>query len=181
MATVVSDMSMSLDGFIAGPDDRVDEVFAWYSKPQPEPSEPTGGERTPAGVIVYGRRSFELANGWGGNHPMGVPVIVVTHEVPEGWPREGSTISFVTDGLESAIEKAKEIAGDKLVAVGSPDIAQQCLNAGLLDAIRVSLTSVLLGDGIPYFDKLADTPVELEGPTVTAGNGVVHLYYEVRR
>jgi dihydrofolate reductase len=129
MSTVVADMSMSLDGFVADPSDDVGRVFSWYSKPQPQrsTSEPNGPG---LGLIVYGRRTFEVARGWGGNHPLGVAVIVVTHSVPDGWPREDSTVSFVTAGIESAIEQAKASAGDKVVAIGSPSITQQCLNLG---------------------------------------------------
>jgi dihydrofolate reductase len=174
---------MSLDGFVADSSDRVERVFAWYSKPQPtsQTSEASASEPDAAsvGVIVYGRRTFEIADGWGGNHPMGGPVIVVTHSVPDGWPREGSTVSFVTDGIESAIEQAKAVAGDKVVAVGSPSIAQQCLNLGLLDKIQVKLVPLLLGGGIRYFDNLTSAPIELEGPTVIEGNGVTHLHYRV--
>jgi dihydrofolate reductase len=110
-----------------------------------------------------------------------VPVLVVTHDIPEGWPREGSTVSFVTDGVEAAVEQAQTIAGDKVVAIGSPSITQQCLNLGLLDRIQVKLVAVLLGDGIRFLDNLTVAPLELEGPTVTEGNGVTHLHYRVRK
>jgi dihydrofolate reductase len=171
-------MSMSLDGFVADPSDDVSKVFAWYSKPQPDRStpEPTGPG---LGLIVYGRRTFDVAKGWGGNHPMGVPVIVVTHTVPGGWPREDSTVSFATEGVESAIEQAKALAGDRVVAIGSPSIAQQCLNLGLLDRVQVSLVPVFLGEGIRFFEDLTSAPIELGGPTVSEGNGVTHLHYNV--
>jgi dihydrofolate reductase len=108
-----------------------------------------------------------------------VPVFVITHTVPEGWPHEEAPFTFVTDGIESAVAQAKAAAGDKIVAVASPSIAQQCLDAGLLDEISVSLVPVLLGDGIRFFDNLSDTPVELEGPRVIDGTGVTHLLYSV--
>ncbi len=179
MGALVADMSVSLDGFVADPSDGVGHVFAWYSKPQPHPGAQQPGAAG-LGVIVYGRRTFEVADGWGGNHPTGVPVIVVTHTVPDGWPREDSTVSFVTDGIESAIEQAQAIAGDKTVALGSPSIIQQCLNLGLLDRIQVKLVPVLLGDGIRLFENLTTGPTELDGPTVVEGNGVTHLTYRVR-
>ena len=180
-ATVVADMSMSLDGFVADPDDRVDRVFAWYGKPQPPRQSAGEAERDASdlGVIVYGRRTFEVAKGWGGNHPMGVPVIVVTHTIPDGWPRPDSTVSFATDGIESAIEQARAIAQGKVVALGSPSITQQCLDLGLLDRIQVSLVPLLLGEGIRFFENLASAPIELQGPTVSEGNGVTHLCYRV--
>ena len=96
MATVVADMSVSLDGFVADQAGGVDRAFAWYGKPQPaaQPVEPTG-EAAAFGlrVIVAGRRTFEQADGWGGQHPTGAPVIVVTHSVPDGWPREDAAVS----------------------------------------------------------------------------------------
>jgi dihydrofolate reductase len=93
------------------------------------------------------------------------PVVVVTHSVPEGWPREDAPFTFVTDGIESAIEQAKAIAGDKAVGVNGGMIARQCLDAGLLDEIRVDLVPVLLGGGTPFFEQLETAPVELEGRT----------------
>ena len=179
MGKVIADMSMSLDGFVAGPDDQPGPVFGWYEKEQP--AWPGGApEGTGVGVIVYGRRTFEVANGWGGNHPIGVPVIVVTHELPGGWPREGSTIEFESGGVEPAIARAQEIAGEKIVAVGSPTITQQCLDLGLLDSIQVKLVPVLLGEGIRFFENLKTAPIELSDPRVTEGNGVTHLHYDVR-
>lgn len=132
------------------------------------------------GALISGRRNFDGASGWGGAHPMGVPVFVVTHTVPEGWEQDGEGITFVTDGVASAIAKAKAAAGDKVVGVATPSITQQCLDAGLLDAIHVSLIPVLLGAGVPFFANLASAPVELEGPEVIEGTGVTHLTYRVR-
>jgi dihydrofolate reductase len=177
-------MSVSLDGFVADRDDGVQEVFAWYGKPQPEqsPREPSGeADAMGLGVIVYGRRTFELAHGWDGHHPTGAPVLVLTHSVPQGWPREGSTVSFDTTGIESAMAMAGKIAGDKVIALGSPSIIQQCLAQGLVDRIQVKLVPVLLGDGIRMFGSLATAPVELGNPEVFEGNGVTHLYYELGR
>jgi dihydrofolate reductase len=107
-----------------------------------------------------------------------VPVIDVSRSVPAGWPREESTVSFATDGIESAMEQAKAVAGDNVIALGSPSIAQQCLNPGLVDRIYVKLVPLLLGEGTRLV--LRGAPVELEGPSVTEGNGVTHLHYRVR-
>ncbi|MGO9752294.1 MAG: dihydrofolate reductase family protein [Solirubrobacteraceae bacterium] len=182
MSTVVADMSVSLDGFVADPAGGVERVFAWYAKPQPaaQLAEPSG-EAAAIGlrVIVYGRRTFEQANGWDGQHPTGAPVIVVTHELPDGWPREGSTVSFVTDGIEHAINKAAAIAADGVIALGSPSIIQQCLNLGVVDRIQVKLVPVLLGAGIRLFADLAADPIDLENPEIVEGNGVTHLHYAV--
>lgn len=182
MSTVVADMSVSLDGFVADPAGGVDRVFAWYAKAQPpaQPVDPSGEAATfGLRVIVYGRRTFDQAKGWDGRHPTGAPVIVVTHEVPDGWPREGSAVSFVTDGIESAMKEAEAVAGDGVIALGSPSIIQQCLNLGMVDRIQVKVVAVLLGAGIRLFGDLAGGPVELENPTVVEGNGVTHLHYAV--
>ncbi len=196
MATVVADMSMSLDGFIADRNDQVGPLFDWYEAgPVVTPSanerwtfktDEAGAEQLREGLrtigaLVCGRRLFDLTKSWGGRHPMGCPVVVVTHTVPDGWPREGAPFTFVTDGVESAVAQAKAIAGDKIVAVATPTITQQCLNLGLLDAIRVHLVPVLLGGGIPFFDHLRDTPVMLDDPEVTTGMRATHLSYRVRR
>lgn len=178
MAEIVADMSMSLDGFVADAHDSVEHVFAWYGKPQPEGSsaEP---DAAGLGVIVYGRRTFDLAQGWQGHHPTGAPVIVVTQSVPDGWPRAGSTVSFATAGIEDGLEKARSIAGDGVIALGSPKIIQQCLNLGVVDRIQVKLVPVLLGQGTRLFENLSQGPVKLENPTVLEGNSVTHLYYRV--
>jgi dihydrofolate reductase len=184
MAHVVADMSVSLDGFVADRRDGVEDVFAWYGKPQPEqsPREPAGeADAMGVGVIVYGRRTFDLAHGWDGRHPTGAPVIVVTHSVPEGWPRENSAVSFDTAGIESAMVTAGKIAGDNVIALGSPSIIQQCLALGLVDRVQVKLVPVLLGDGIRMFGPLATAPVEFGNPAICQGNGVTHLYYDVIR
>jgi dihydrofolate reductase len=194
MATVIADMSMSLDGFVADRDDRTDQVFGWFfggdvavatANPHVtfQVSEASARELREGlesvGALISGRRTFDLAGGWGGAHPMGVPVVVMTHDAPAGY--EDAPFHFVSDGIESAVAKAKELAGDKIVGVASPDITRQCLDAGLLDGIRVSLVPVLLGSGVSWFANLADAPVQLDGPTVTEGDGVTHLSYRVRR
>ena len=196
MAKVVALMSMSLDGYVADANDGVDEVFDWYfsgdieipiSSPTMEmtfrvsqPSaEHLNGLIAELGAMLTGRRTFEVADGWGGQHAWG-PAFVVTHDVPAGWPRPGSTVEFVTDGIESAVARAKAAAGSKSVGVHGADTIQQCLNAGLLDEIQVDLAAVLLGDGVRLFDHLADTPVVLGDPKVVDGVGVTHLRYPVQ-
>jgi dihydrofolate reductase len=111
-----------------------------------------------------------------------VPLFVVTHEVPDGWPRPNppTPVTFVTDGVARAVDQAKALAGDDgWVGVGGPNVIAQCLRAGLLDEVRINLVPVLLGDGIRYFDGLG--PVALDGPTVIEGDRVTHLIYRVQR
>jgi dihydrofolate reductase len=131
------------------------------------------------GAMLTGRRTFDKAEGWGGNHAWG-PAFVLTHQIPEGWPRPGTTVHFVTDGIESAVRQAKAEAAGKAVGVHGAETIQQCLNAGLLDEIHVDVAAVLLGSGIRLFDHLAGAPLVLGNPKVTAGVGVTHLRYSVR-
>lgn len=97
----------------------------------------------------------------------------------DGWSRPESTVAFNTEGIESAIGQAREIAGGKDIALGSPQIIQQCVDRGLVNRVQVSLVPLLLGSGIRMFENLASAPIELEGPAVHEGNGVTHLAYQV--
>jgi len=195
MSKLIAVMSMSLDGYVADADDDVNEVFDWYfssgdvkvsaggaddftfsmSGPSAEHIRALFGE---LGAVLTGRRTFEKAGGWGGNHSWG-PAFVLTHAVPEGWPRPGSTVHFVTDGLESAVRQAKAAAGDRAVGVHGADTIQRLLNAGLLDELSIDVASILLGSGVRLFDHLSETPIRLGTPTVVAGVGVTHLRYPV--
>jgi dihydrofolate reductase len=198
MTKVIAIMSMSLDGFVADVDDGVAEVFDWYftsgdaeidtggSAPMTfrvsEPSaEHLRGLTAELGAVLTGRRTFDVAQGWGGNHAWG-PAFVLTHDVPDGWPRPGSTVHFVNDGIESAVDDAKAAAGaGRSVGVHGADTIQQCLAAGLVDELHIDVAAVLLGSGVRLFDHLTGTPVFLGDPTVTPGVGVTHLRYPVRR
>jgi len=196
MGKLVFNMSMSLDGFVAGPNDEVDRLFGWYFSGDtdlPFPgsemvfrvsrasAEHLREETKKIGAVVTGRRNFEIANAWGGSPPLGVAHFVVTHRVPQEWVKEGSPFTFVTDGVESAVEKAKRAAGDKDVAVSTASIMQQSLKLGLLDEINIDLVPVLLGAGIRLFDNLSKEPIQLEQARVIEGSGVTHLKYRVVR
>ncbi len=195
MSKVVAIMSMSLDGFVADANDGVGEVFDWYFNSGDvefatgggDPmtfrvSEPSAGHLrglwSELGAVLTGRRTFDAAGGWGGNHAWG-PAFVLTHQVPAGWPRPGSAVHFVTDGVESAVRQARAAAAGKSVGVHGADTIQQCLNAGLMDELHIDVAAVLLGSGVRLFDRLAGTPAVLGGPTVTQGVGVTHLRYPV--
>jgi dihydrofolate reductase len=196
MTRVVAIMSMSLDGYVADADDGVAEVFDWYFSGDVEVPTASGSSgmtfRVSApsadhlrslvaevGAMLTGRRTFERADGWGGRHPWDIPAFVVTHQAPDGWPRPGSTVQFVTDGIESAVARARSAAGPKSVGVHGAETIQQCLDAGLLDEIQIDLVPLLLGAGVRLFDHLASTPVVLGNPTVVIGVGVTHLRYPV--
>ena len=204
MGKVTTGLSMSLDGFIAGPNDGPgsplgdggERLFAWYSggdteyrlpgtemvfMVSPQSAQLLGEAHTNMGAFVTGRRTFDISNGWGGRPPLGVPTFVVTHSVAQKWVYQGSPFTFVTDGVESAVEQARAVAGDKNVATGAASIAQQCIRAGLLDEIHVDLVPVLLGDGIRLFDHLGAGPIELESTEVIEGAGVTHLTFRVVR
>jgi dihydrofolate reductase len=135
---------------------------------------------TECGAIISGRRTFDIANGWKEGHPIDVPIFVVTHQAPthgEWSPR----VSFVTDGVERALELAKEAAGELKVSVCAADTAQQLLRAGKLDEIQVSVVPLLLGSGVRLFDHLGTDPIELEQVRVIESKGVTHLRYRVVR
>ena len=202
MGKVTTGLTMSLDGFIAGPNDGPEHplgeggmrLFDWYSSGDTAYVVPSGGMTfevsaqsaemlrgafSSIGAIVTGRRTFDITNGWGGRHPLDVPVFVLTHEAPEGWDYEGSPFTFVTDGVESAVEQAGKVAGEKDVAVGAASLVQQCLRAGLLDEVHVDLVPVLLGGGVRLFDNLGDDHVELERTGVIEAPDVTHLTFRV--
>ncbi len=197
MSKIVAIMSMSLDGYVADRNDDVAEVFDWYftsgdvefltggSDPMTfKVSAPSARHLrslwAELGAVLTGRRTFDVAHGWGGNHAWG-PAFVLTHHIPAGWPRPNSTVQFVTDGIKSAVKQAKAVAAGKSVAVHGADTIQQLLNAGLLDEISVDVAAVLLGSGVRLFDHLAGPPTVLGNPTVVAGVGVTHLRYPVRK
>ena len=204
MGKVTADISMSLDGFIAGPNDRpgnglgdggerlhqwVYDLASWR-----QPHGLSGGETNRdseileeafenVGAIVLGRRMFDNAEGWGDEPPFHVPVFVLTHEAREKLVKQGgTTFTFVTDGIESVLAQARTAAGDKNVAIGGgANTIQQFIAAGLLDELQIHLVPVLLGDGIRLFEQLGGEPIELEGTRVVASPDVTHLRFDVER
>jgi dihydrofolate reductase len=202
MGKVIVELSMSLDGFVAGPNDGPqnglgdggDRLFQWYYSgdtdfPLPgtdmvfkisrASAELLQQEWGSLGAMVAGRRMFDIAHGWGGNPPGGGPCFIVTHAALQEWLKPGSPFTFVSDGVESAIRQAKQAAGGKNVAASSASIAQQCLRAGLLDEIHINLAPVLLGAGVRLFDHLGAAPVDLERTRVVEAPGVTHLRFRV--
>jgi dihydrofolate reductase len=201
MGKVTFNMSMSLDGFVAGPNDGPDNglgdggdrLFKWYFSGDTEISLGSGSPllrvspqsakilqeaiRT-QGAGVWGRRTFDIARAWGGHPPIS-PAFVVTHAASQEWVKDGSPFTFVTDGVESAIRQAKEAAGDKDVVICTASILQQCLKAGLLDEIYIDVTPVLLGRGVRLFDHLGEEPIDLEITRAIGAPGVTHLGFRV--
>ena len=126
---------------------------------------------------------YDNAQGWGDEPPFHKPVFVVTHaEAEPQEKRGGTTFTFVTDGVESAVAQAKEAAGGKDVTVaGGASIAQQCLRAGLLDELQLHVSPLLLGGGVRLFDDRGDDQIEVELLRVVDAPGVTHLRYRVVR
>ncbi|MFE5091938.1 dihydrofolate reductase family protein [Streptomyces sp. NPDC056638] len=194
MGKVFTHMTMSLDGFVADPNDQVGELFEWYEAGEvtvPNPNETVSFQVDDAsaqalreltgncGALVAGRRLFDIARGWGDKHPAGAPVVVVTHRKPEDAATKWPTTTFV-DGVEAAITRARQIAGDQDVTIASATITQQALDLGLVDEVCVSLVPVLFGEGIPYFTK-RDRHQLLDDPIAIQGRRALHLRYPVRR
>jgi dihydrofolate reductase len=210
MPRVRSDISVSLDGFIAGPDEREAQplgegglrlhqwMFDLPSWREPHSVDPRtgdpfadGSETNPSdavvaeqfarlGAVVMGRRMFDGGEGpWGENPPYHVPVFIVTHRARETVTKEGgTTYTFVTDGVASAVVQAKAAAGDNNVWVpGGAQIIRELLQAGMLDEVQIHLVPVLLGQGRRLFDQSHGQVLELECTRVIASPGVTHLRY----
>jgi len=212
MARLTFDITMSLDGFITGPNpgpehplgeggDRIHEwvygLASWR-----ESHGKTGGETNAdsevleesvanTGAVLMGRKMFGGPEGpwgddpwegwWGDDPPFHVPVFLLTHHPREPLIKQGgTTFTFVTDGIESALEQARTAAGDKNVAIaGGADVAQQYLKAGLVDELQVHVAPLLLGEGVRLFDGLGTDEVKLESTRVIESPAVTHLRYRV--
>jgi dihydrofolate reductase len=194
MGKVIAQLAMSLDGFVAQKDDVPGPLFDFYDNgpvavklsegyPELHVSQVTAdlltSEVGKAGSTIVGRRLYDITNGWNGHTGGEVPMVVLTHEAPDDWPRGGVPIHFVS-GVEAAMAKAQELAGDKQVAVAGATATREVLDAGLLDEIVVSLVPLILGEGIPWFAG-ARGPVTLSDPEIIADQGVTHLRYRVQK
>lgn len=192
MGKVVAAFTMSLDGFIAGPQDEVDQLFRWYYSGDTEfpvaggqmvfkvsraSAEVMQANWSQIGVIVTGRRDFDVSHAWGGHPPVGERVFIVTHNPPQEWIKDGSPFTFVTEGVERAIELAQAAAGERTIAISGTQITQQALRAGLVDEIHIDLAHLLLGKGIRLFDQLGPDPIDLACTSVIEGIGVTHIHF----
>lgn len=193
MGIVYTGITMSLDGFIAGPNDDVMNLFGWYMtgdieipvqrgrmslKVSKENADVLQASFATTGAMIGGRRIFNMTGGWDGSPPF-EPCFIVTHNPPQDWVNKESAFTFVTDGVESAVRQAKAAAGDKNVAIATPDISQQAMKLGLVDELHIALVPVLLGEGIPLFKHLGIEPVQLEIMRVVAAKDVTHLNYRI--
>jgi dihydrofolate reductase len=192
-------MSMSLDGFIAGPNegpgnglgDGGHRLHEWAmtggGDVDIEATRRSGGvngkvidEFMSTGAVVAGRATFELAGGWGGDHHDGVPIFIYSRRDPgidiSQWP----LVTYVPD-VETALTQAKQAAGDKNVLVHGAAVAQLALAAGLLDEIELHVVPVLFGQGRRLFDNLGPEQIELKRTRILEGEGVTHMHYRVQR
>ena len=184
--TIRLDMTMSVDGYVVGPDDSVDapmgeggfRLFNWLDRRNdPGPSGQVVGESMATRAVISGRRTFEHAGQWNGDHHDGVPIFVLTHHVDEGDVPPGSA-RFVTDVQECAA-LARQASGDRPVLVHGAGAAQALLRAGLLDELEINLVPVLLGAGRSLFGTLGTDPVELTLTRSLQGRDATHLHYQV--
>ncbi|WP_306207157.1 dihydrofolate reductase family protein [Actinoplanes sp. RD1] len=193
MGKVVLYSSVSVDGFVADDNDQPGPLFDWLSggdvplddsgmlKVSQPSYDYTRAYWDQIGVTVCGRRVFDMTDGWGGKPPSGIDhVVVVTHRPPpDGWD-EKAPFHFV-DGIEAAVARAQELAGDRMVEIAAGDAGGQALAAGLVDEVRMDVVPVVLGSGKRYFGAV-DAQHLLEDPDVTIqGKRVLHLRYRVRR
>jgi len=190
--TIRLDMTMSVDGYVVGPDDSVDapmgeggfRLFNWLDRRNdPGPSGQVVGESMATRAVISGRRTFEHAGQWNGDHHDGVPIFILTHEVPSE-PPPGS-VRYVTDARAAAAQ-ARAAAGDADVLAMGAGAAQALLRVGELDEMELHVVPVLLGRGRPLFDDLPRVDLELvrrltTGDEAEPAQRVLHLRYRVRR
>lgn len=199
MSKVTVGLAVSVDGYIAGPDSGPgaplgtggDALFAWYgdgdtpSRHHPrfrmarQSAEVFDAIVDPVGAVVTGRRTYDIAGGWGGDSPVpGRPLFILTHRAPQSAPETTVPHTFVTDGVASAIAQAKDAADGRHVALAGAQAVQQAIRAGLLDEVHLAVVPVLLGGGVRLFDHLGG-PVRLEKISVVDAPSVTHLSYRV--
>ncbi|KQZ86121.1 dihydrofolate reductase [Microbacterium sp. Root166] len=198
MGKVICSASMSLDGFVAHDDNDPGRLFDWYQAGDveianagdlppfhlaPASAEYWRGWVGDLGCLVVGRVLFDITDGWSGQHPLDVPFVVLTHEAPTNWAHAHTgNAHFVTGGIEQAVARAQEIAGDRNVGVAAGTIAGQALAAGLVDEVAVDLVPVVLGSGHRYFADIDPAAVRLGDPTVVIpSTRVTHMLFPVER
>lgn len=199
MTNVVVDQTMSLDGFVTGPDDGPkhplgthggERLFDWYQGGEVMHGDrrfaPRGRDRDVVemtyeayGAFITGRRTYDITHGWHGTHPMVEHIFVVTHQTPHDVPNGNSTFEFVRT-VDEAVAKAKRVVGTKAVAIGTASIAQQALAARLVDELFVHVAPIVLGRGRRLLDKLGSLPIVLEQAEAIVGFGATHVRYRVR-
>ncbi len=190
MSATVLYMSMSLDGFIAGPNETIENglgdgghrLHEWaLTDDLSGVNRQIVDEFMTTGAVVAGRGTFEPAGGWGGDHHDGVPIFILSRHEPPAGMRDWPLVTYLDD-LEAAMAEAKQAAGDRNVLVHGAGIAQRALAAGLLDELELHVVPVLFGQGRRLFEGMAPEQIELERTRVLEGEGgVTHMRYRVRR
>jgi dihydrofolate reductase len=190
MGKVILNVSMSLDGYIAGPNHSAgkgmgeggERLHEWMFKGT-DNSINAGIVKEifdTSGAFLIGRRWFDHGEKvWGASPFNVVPVFVVTHRMRENVVMGNTTFRFITDGIDSAVRQAKAAAGDKNVTTGGADLPRQLLKAGLVDEIQISLIPVILGNGIPLFDATVRKHIELQRISITESPDVTHIRFRV--
>jgi dihydrofolate reductase len=189
MTKVVLDMSMSLDGFIAGTNVgkeypmgmHGENLHTWlFSTPKDKVDADVEREMfAKTGAVILGNRTFEIGVDLWGDVPFPVPAFVLTHKGREKLIKKSGTFTFVTDGIESALQQAQTVAGAKDVRLMGADIAQQFLSAGLIDEIQINHVPILLGEGVRLFEHLGIKNSRLEKDRVLDSPYVTHIHYRV--
>jgi dihydrofolate reductase len=193
MSKVVCEISMSLDGFITGPNVRVgnglgdngERLHDWRFDAKTETDTKIVDETyASTGAVVMGKRMFDVGfEPWGDPPPFRMPVFVVTHEARDPLPMKGgTTYTFVTDGIKAVLELARAAAGDKNVGIwGGANIIRQYLKAGLLDEMHIHITPILLGNGIRLFEGFDPEGIELRKASSIETPGATHFRFEVMK
>lgn len=201
MTSVIIDLSISLDGFVAGPDDGKqhplgtrggERIFDWYQGGGEaihgdKRFHPAGADRPVVeamfrdyGAMIFGRRTYDITDGWGGRHPFGdVTLVILTHRAPTKVP-EGPTRFVFTADIAQAVAVARAAAGDRAVGISGASVAQQALSAGLVDELYLHVAPIVLGGGVRLFDNVGDKPIRLELTSVVQGRAL-HQRYRVAR
>ena len=200
VAGVVVDISMSLDGFVAGPDDGLgrglgqggEPIHNWvmggaWTYDEGTPFQATGVDRevmdqvfSAAGAVIVGRRMYDVVDGWGDESPFDLPVFVVTSRPHPPRTVGATSYTFVTDGIQAALRQAQDAAGDKTVSVGGgARVVQQFLAAGLVDEMQIHVAPVLLGGGKRLFEHFGGTMPRLEQLRVRESPHATHIRYQL--
>jgi len=183
MGKVIVGTTMSLDGFIS---DRNGDLSPLYPDLDAlRKTEWLQEEIKTTGAAVMGRHTYDVGQGDFTNYEFQVPIFVLTHQVPAQTAKgqnERLKIIFVTDGIESAIEKAKSVAGDKdVLIIGGADVSQQILEKGLADELNIGIAPLLLGEGLRFFDHLDIGKIELEKTSVSEALGVTNIRFRINK
>ena len=200
MSKVLAAITMSMDGYIAGPNDRVgaglgdegERLHYWmFGDPSEDRESGRGGPAevdqayldelfSSGGAWIVGRTMHDLANGWGDDPGFGVPVFVVTHRDRETQVKGDTTFTFVTGGLDEALRRAREAAGKKnVIVMGGAEVLRQCLDAGIVDELALTIAPILIGSGKRLFDGIASTDLHFEPAVVIESPAATHIRYRV--